>query len=174
MRHSFWARSGATAAALAGLIINFTGCSSDEGEGGDTQSTGADPLAPPPRSAKGSIFDDLGVDDPEHDEFIFKNVKKPYEDEAGCKAFDSRFPDEHDCACEKCFAVQQQCDALPGCIEIAECGIEIGCTDANSCYLLAPAGKQQCVPIIDRWGNTGTASALSLTLSTCTADNKCR
>jgi hypothetical protein len=170
MRHRFWARSGVTAAAFAGLI-NFTGCSSDEG--GETGDPSADPLAPPPRTS-GTIFKDLGVDEPKRDETRFEEVAAPYADEAGCKAFDTKFPEAHDCQCENCFALQQQCDALPGCIEIAECGIEIGCTDAYSCYLTAPAGKQQCVPIIDRWGNTGTASALSLALSGCSGASKCR
>lgn len=163
MRHRFWARAGASAAALAGLI-GFTACSSDGG-------TVEEGITVPPKTG-GSIFDDLGIEDPERTETRFDQVSSPYEDVAGCKAFGSRFPEVHDCTCEHCFDVQQQCDALDGCIEIAECGIEINCFDANSCYLLAT--NQKCVPIIDKWGNTGTSAALSLALSGCSQQNKCR
>ena len=177
MRHRFWGRTAVAAVAFSGLI-NFTACSSDGTDGDGTGGNGggggdsADPLKPPPRSANGSIFDDLGVKEPERKESYNKDVPSPYEDAAECKEFDSAFTDVHDCACDKCFKLQQQCDALQGCIEIAECGIEIGCKDANTCYLLA--SNTQCVPIIDKWGNTGTASAISLALSGCMFDNGCR
>jgi hypothetical protein len=160
MRHRFRARAGVSAVALASLASFFAACSSDEG----------DPT-PTANHPSGNIWNELGVDEPERKEVRFADVKAPYTDIEGCKAFKSNVPDSHDCGCENCFDIQQQCDALPGCIEIAECGISIGCTDAYTCYLTPTDAK--CVPIIDRWGNTGVASALSLALSKCSQENSC-
>lgn len=153
------------------------GGSNGSGSGGDSDGgasgsgnagTGGLPIV----SDGGSIYKALGVEDPMPDEFHFSDVEAPYDDVAGCKAFDSAFPDVHSCSCDNCYDVQRQCDALQSCREIAECGIDIGCTDAYSCYLAA--SDPQCVPIIDKWGNTGVAVALSLQLGTCTVDAGCR
>jgi len=163
MRQRFRTWAGLAVLGLTSTVI-ASACSSDDKK--DTEGDG--------NGQEGSIFKKLGITDPERHETIFADVKAPYTDVAGCKAFPSNVKEAHDCDCEKCFDIQQQCDALPGCIEIAECGIEIGCTDAYTCYLTPAAGKEKCVPIIDRWGNTGTAAALSLALSACSGTNNCR
>jgi hypothetical protein len=142
----------------------------------------------------GGIYRKLGVTPPgaknEDGEktptgFDFGTVKSPYEDADGCKAFTSKdmpkgfHAPERDCLCDNCFDLQRQCDALVGCQEIMHCVLEIGCTDANSCYLgppkkpgVDPEGKG-CIEVIDRWGNGGVATALSNIIGDCTKANNC-
>ncbi len=141
-----------------------------DGEGDPSETTQTTQAA---TSASGdaSIFTRMGIDDPKAPEFDFDTVAKPYDDAAGCKAFSTNIKPQHDCSCDSCFDIQQQCDALPGCIEIAECGTSIGCSDAYTCYLTPTDTK--CVPIIDKWGNTGVSAALSLALATCRTNNSC-
>lgn len=171
MRHRFRAWAGLCVAGLASL--SFAACSSDD-EPTDTNNENGE-LAP--RDKSKSVYDQLGVEDPKANETKYADKKAPYEDVAGCKAFDAEYPEIHDCTCDKCFDLQQQCDALDGCIEIAECAISIGCKDAYSCYLApSPAvpDSRKCIPIVDKWGNTGLASAVSLALAACLDSNGCR
>ncbi|MBM4362576.1 MAG: hypothetical protein FJ104_07835 [Deltaproteobacteria bacterium] len=110
-------------------------------------------------------------------EFQFTSVAEPYPagDVAACKGFvEASDPIKaiHDCSCDECGDLQRQCDALEGCQEIARCAIEIGCSDPYSCYLLPVNGK--CIPIIDKWGNTGLHTAISNRLGECTTAKKCR
>jgi hypothetical protein len=119
--------------------------------------------------------------------FYFDQVPAPYAagDAAACKAFSSAdlpagdHADIRSCTCDKCFQLQQACDALQGCQQIAKCGMDINCKDANTCYLgpaktpLDPQGKG-CVEVTDKWGNAGSAAALSLQLSSCAYANSCR
>jgi len=151
--------------ACCGLLGALAVACADEDSGGEGEGTTKwDPEI--------SIWEFMDVEDPQPDETLYQDTASPYEDAAGCKAFENAFPEIHDCMCDKCFDVQQQCDALEGCREIAQCGIEIGCTDAYSCYLTPADAK--CVPIIDKWGNTGLAAAVSLALSACSVEQQCR
>src|SRR6185312_15601737 len=111
MRHRFRAWAGLCVAGLASL--SFAACSSDD----QPAETGTSELAP--RDKSKSVFDQLGVEDPKDSETRYADKKAPYTDPAGCKAFDAAYPAIHDCTCDKCFELQQQCDALTGCIEIA-------------------------------------------------------
>jgi hypothetical protein len=150
--------------------------SEGDGTGGGAAATGGgggDDIVIPPRGS-GSIYDDLDIEDPEPAEFYFEDVPAAYEDVEGCKAFESAYPDVHSCSCDNCFEVQRQCDSLEGCREISECGIAIGCQDAFDCYLAPMAGNEMCIPIIDKWGNTGVSAALSLQLGACTVAAGCR
>lgn len=141
----------------------------------------------------GGIYGKLGVTPPgtkkEDGEtapmpFDFGTVKSPYDDIAGCKAFSSDdtpkgfHTTERACLCENCFDLQQQCDALKGCQQIMKCVLDIGCTDANTCYLgpsktpADPEGKG-CIEVIDLWGNGGVATALSNIIGDCSKMNNC-
>ena len=153
--------------ALVSIGALGAACSSDSSGPGGPQVGSADSLA----TATDSIWVKFGIDDPKPPQTIYRDKAAPYPDAAGCKAFTSAYPATHDCTCDACFDLQQQCDALPGCIEIAECGISIGCKDAYTCYL-TPADPK-CVPIIDKWGNTGLAAALSLKLGECRTTAAC-
>jgi hypothetical protein len=117
----------------------------------------------PPYSA-GNVYDLLCIQDPGVVPFDFSGVQAPYNDAAGCKAFDKiGHMAAHSCLCDACFKLQQQCDSLPGCQEIQKCGFDTGCTDANSCYLIS--GK--CVTPINNWGTGSVATALSQALESC-------
>jgi hypothetical protein len=69
----------------------------------------------------------------------------------------------HSCMCQNCFALQQQCDALPGCQEIEKCAFDTGCNSANACYLT----NGKCVAPINNWGTGSVSTALSSNLQTC-------
>jgi hypothetical protein len=119
----------------------------------------------PPYSA-GNVYDLLCVKDPAVAFFDFASVKAPYTDAAGCMAY-KRTATGHaaafNCLCQNCFTLQQQCDALPGCQEIQKCGLDTGCTDANSCYLV----QGKCVTPINNWGTGSVSTALSQMLEAC-------
>jgi hypothetical protein len=156
--------------ASLGLVLGAA-CSGEDGDDGDGEVTG-----------DVSIYDKFGIDPPPDDTptFRFDGVASPYEDAAGCKAFDNPFPEVHSCSCDSCFDLQRQCDALEGCREISECGVAIGCSGANDCYLGPTAPdpkdptKKGCVAVIDKWGNTGTATAIANLLGACTVEKGCR
>jgi hypothetical protein len=167
--------------ALLSLLVSATvsiaaaACSSDDGSsppgsGGSGSIANGGGGGIPPRGS-GSVYEDLGIEDPQPDEHYFNEVSASYDDVEGCKAFTTAYPDIHSCSCDNCYDIQRQCDSLEGCQEISECGISIGCSDAFSCYL-APADAK-CVPIIDKWGNTGVSAALSLRLGECTRAAGC-
>jgi hypothetical protein len=117
----------------------------------------------PPYSA-GNVYDLLCVPDPGVTFFAFDTVKPPYADVAGCMAFKrSGHTAAYDCFCQNCFSLQQQCDALPGCQAIQKCELDIGCTNANSCYL----GGGPCVAPINNYGTGSVSTALTQLIATC-------
>jgi hypothetical protein len=143
--------------------------------------------------AGGGIYGKLGVTPPraKNDDgektpvpFDFGTATSPYEDAAGCKAFSSEdtpkgvHVSERSCLCDHCFDLQRQCDALQGCQQIMKCVLDIGCTDASTCYLgppktaVDPEGKG-CIAVIDLWGNGGVATALSNIIGDCSKLNSC-
>jgi hypothetical protein len=150
--------------------------------GFDTQSwtgptgVGADPGAVilddgtvPPYCA-GDVFQVLGVQNPNVPGFAFTSVKAPYATPAGCPTFDSQ--DGHAtaraCLCKNCYALMDQCDALPGCLAIHKCELDAGCTDPNTCYFSGACSAQ-----IDLWGTGSIATALTNSLGTCGKAHGC-
>jgi hypothetical protein len=113
----------------------------------------------------GNVYDLLCVQDPGVVPFDYSAVKAPYTTPTECKAFN---PSEghaaaRACLCDNCFTLQQQCDALPGCQDIQKCGLDTGCTDANSCYLVG----MKCVTQINNWGTGSVSTALSQLVDQC-------
>jgi len=159
---------------LAAAVLAASGCAGDEAEADEEGGTEPQGDAGVP----GNVFEKLGVEKPDlSNEFQFNSIPEPYPegDVDACKAFGADNPitkDVRDCSCEKCADLQRQCDALEGCLEVSTCAIEIGCNDAYTCYLIPSDAK--CVPIIDKWGNTGLHTATSNRLGECTAAQQCR
>ena len=124
-----------------------------------------------PSYSGGDIFQRLCVENPNPPTFLFTSVPAPYATPAACKTFISEHAAARSCLCEmtNCFALQQQCDALPGCREIQKCGFDTGCHDANGCYLISGL----CVAPIDKWGTGSVATALSQMLETCGQSHSC-
>jgi hypothetical protein len=118
-----------------------------------------------PSYSGGDIFQRLCVDNPNATAFEFSSVAAPYKtgDVTACTNFVAGHTAARACLCQNCFSLQQQCDALPGCREIQKCGLDSGCTDANSCYLVNGA----CVTPINNWGTGSVATALSQLLDLC-------
>jgi hypothetical protein len=159
------AANGAAEAAVPDSAVNpFE--SGPSGWPGPTEADGA----PPPFSGP-NIFQQLCMDDPKAPAFAFTSVPAPYTDAAGCKLFDSQgHATLHNCQCDSCFDLIQQCDALKSCREIHKCRMDSGCTDSNSCYLLPGS---PCTTVINQWGSGGVATALVTMLGTCGTTNKC-
>jgi|HubBroStandDraft_6_1064221.scaffolds.fasta_scaffold07849_5 hypothetical protein len=177
------------------------------GEGGATEAStddGPDPATwpgPPsndgalddgslPTFDGGEVLDYLGVCQAVPTPYSYTTVLKPYPDTAGCMAFDSQgHPAAHNCYCQKCFDLVQQCDALPGCKAIAKCFEDSGCaTNKTVCALVdAVAPKLGCTPTvtcyfapgapctttIDAWGNGSVSTGLWSMLETCGQSNSC-
>jgi hypothetical protein len=138
----------------------------------------------------GDILAYLGICQSLPAPYSYSAVKAPYTDVAGCKAANPLgHKATHDCACDKCFSLVQQCDGLEGCKEITKCGEDTGCfgntslcvliqaayptlacNSAVTCYL-APGSK--CAPIIDKWGNGSVSVGLADDLGNCETANKC-
>jgi hypothetical protein len=120
--------------------------------------------APPPYNA-GNVYDLLCVQDPGVVPFDYSAVKAPYTTPAECKTFNAAagHAAARACLCDNCFSLQQQCDALPGCQDIQKCGLDTGCTDANSCYLVG----MKCVTQINNWGTGSVSTALSQLVDQC-------
>lgn len=158
------------------ILLASTGLAASLGAACSSTSTATEPSGGPDGGGGGgdSIWTKFGITDPKPPTVKFEDVKSPYpEDAASCKAFtESAYPDAHSCGCDNCLALQRQCDALEGCKEVTECYIGIKCTEVYSCYL-APTDTK-CVPIVDKWGNTGLATAISLKLTDCAVAAKCR
>lgn len=108
--------------------------------------------------------------------FQFDELELPYEDSDACLVFqdeeNGNTSDEVMCLCDGCLELMQECDALPGCIEIRACILESGCTDANSCYLVPFVAP--CTDVIDKYGNSSVATAISTALMDCATENACR
>ncbi len=144
----------------------------------------------------GSILDMLGMrpSTPLPTPFSYTTVAPPYADVAGCMAFDAQgHPDSHNCLCQNCFTMQQQCDALPGCRAVQKCGSDTNCTantasctlaqalypalacdEATTCYFLPSVlGTQGCASVIDTWGNGSVSIGLATNLGACAKTNNC-
>jgi hypothetical protein len=141
--------------------------SGDAMSDGAAASTGPQYVLPDgalPAYNAGNIYDLLCIQDPGVVPFDYTSVKAPYADVAGCMAFDKiGHSAAHNCFCQNCFALQQQCDALPGCQQIQKCELDIGCTTAQSCYL----GGGPCVTPINNWGTGSVDTALTSLIATC-------
>ena len=138
------------------------GAAASEGGSGGLQYVQPDGALPP--YSAGNVYDLLCMKDPSAAFFDFSTVKAPYTDVAGCMAFPRPgHATAYSCLCQNCFSLQQQCDALPGCQAIQKCGLDTGCTDANSCYLVAGS----CVAPINNYGTGSVSTALSQMLEVC-------
>jgi hypothetical protein len=103
--------------------------------------------------------------------YSYTVVQAPYADAAGCMAFDAQgHPNAHNCLCQNCFTLIQQCDALPGCQAMMKCGGDSGCTDANSCYLYPGA---PCTAVIDQYGNGSVSAGLFASIGPCRTAASC-
>jgi hypothetical protein len=126
--------------------------------------------SPPP--ANPDIFNMLGIANPNAASFTYStDVKAPYTDAIGCKAFDAQgHTTLHNCLCDKCFTQIQECDALPGCRAIAKCAWDSGCdpsaaiTAAGTCYPLAGGG---CTAPINQYGTGSVSTSLSQQIGLC-------
>lgn len=121
---------------------------------------------------------ELDVDPEEWELYDFSQLELPHETPEECVEVAADLYGDIEganegagCICENCLDLQQECDALPGCIEIRRCALETGCTDEFSCYLLPGA---PCVEVTDQWGNAGVAAAVSLELNRCSSDSECQ
>jgi len=108
------------------------------------------------------------VDDPSAVPFAFNSIKAAYPDATSCKAFDAQgHMAVHDCLCDKCFDVIQECDSRPGCREILKCELDAGCGDPSACYFGA------CQKVIDKWANTSNDSFITYLIEQCQTANSC-
>ncbi|MGH7436839.1 MAG: hypothetical protein ACRENE_14290 [Polyangiaceae bacterium] len=99
--------------------------------------------------------------------FDYTTVTAPYADAAGCMAYNNEgHQAQHDCLCQNCFTLMQECDAQPGCQAIWKCSADANCTDANSCYLLPGA---PCVLPINNYGTGSVETGLEQALGACGA-----
>ncbi|HLJ58761.1 MAG TPA: hypothetical protein VKZ50_03420 [bacterium] len=130
-----------------------------------------------PPTGPDNIYSMLGVTDPMATNFVYKNVMAPYPDAAGCHAFNNQGHQAvHDCLCDKCFSLMQQCDAVQGCQAIAKCAWDSGCDPsagimaANSCYPIAGTG---CTAPINQYGTGSVSTGLAQQLGLCGKTNSC-
>jgi hypothetical protein len=131
-----------------------------------------------PPSVGGDIYAMLGIKNPGAMTFTYSDVTAPYADAAGCKAFDSQGHQMvHDCLCDNCFTLVQECDALAGCKVIEKCAWDTGCdpsaalTSAASCYPLSGGGG--CIAPIDKYGTGSVSTGLSQQLGLCGRNKGC-
>lgn len=111
------------------------------------------------------------IPEPRH----FSDLKLPFTDAAGCIAANAKNHGDTSaitsCRCNACLEAMQECEAVSGCPEIMACSNRTRCTDEFSCYLFPGA---QCAPVIDTWGNSSLAVAISLDIMACSMPNNCR
>jgi hypothetical protein len=131
-----------------------------------------------PPMVSGDIYAMLGITNPGAMTFTYTDVMAPYADATGCKAFDSQGHQMvHDCLCDNCFSLLQQCDALNGCKAIAKCAWDTGCdpsaalTSSSSCYPLTGTGG--CGAPIDKYGTGSVSTGLSQQLGLCGRNKGC-
>jgi len=163
------ADASATTDATVGNVAPTPESSVPDGNEGDASDDGPQYVTPdgslPPYSA-GNVYQLLCVADPDETDFNFSTIAAPYADTAGCMAFNPMSEGHataRACLCQNCFALQQQCDALPGCQQIQKCGFDTGCNSPDTCYLIGGA----CATQIDNWGVGSVATALTQMLETC-------
>jgi hypothetical protein len=169
------AEASSTSDATAQPPVDAT-TTGDDGGGsttfpGPVQDDGALPTYTGPDIFQALCLDDPGKTDPLAKPFRFDQVQAPYTTMDACVAYDSGsgHPAVHSCFCNNCFALVQQCDALPGCKEVLKCGLDnyTACADPSTCYFTA------CTSIIDKWANTSLATYLTRILQTCGTDHQC-
>jgi hypothetical protein len=111
----------------------------------------------------------------EFEPYKFSELELPYETSDQCIMHGEEERDdtsaESECMCNQCLELMQECDVLPGCVEIVACAMESGCRDEFFCYLIPGA---PCTETIDRWGNATLATAVSVALLDCAMDKECR
>jgi hypothetical protein len=107
--------------------------------------------------------------------YDFSALKIPFESSEKCKAtFSKKYQDTSPvttCRCDQCLDKMQECEAVPGCVEIMACSNRTGCRNEFDCYLFPGAG---CQEVIDRWGNSSLATAISIDIMACTDAKACR
>jgi hypothetical protein len=129
---------------------------------------------PPPAEAgvpsfSGDIFAQIMITKPSVSNFAYDAVMARYADVAECKMFDPRGHQAvHDCYCDKCFSLIQECDALVSCQAITKCFWDAGCTDSNSCYF-----SGTCSAPVDKYGTHSVGTYLANALGTCRMNNGC-
>jgi hypothetical protein len=126
-----------------------------------------------PTFSGGNILDFLCIAPPAPlpTPFAYNTVKAPYSDVAGCKAYDAQgHKAAHDCFCQSCFTLVQQCDALPACRVILKCALDSGCNSANACYLFPGA---PCVNAINNAGTGSVATGVEDNLGVCGMAHGC-
>jgi hypothetical protein len=110
------------------------------------------------------------IPEPRH----FSELKIPFADSASCISTNAKKHDDTSgitsCRCNACLDYMQECEAVQGCQEIVACSNRTGCNDEFSCYLFPGA---QCAPVIDQWGNSSLAVAISLDILACSKTNNC-
>jgi hypothetical protein len=163
--------AGATpdASTPADATVASNDASGEAGDDASTASTGPQYVTPdgalPPYNA-GNVYDLLCVQDPGVVPFDYSAVQPPYTTQAECKTFaNADHAAARSCLCDSCFALQQQCDALPGCKAIQACGFKTGCSDPNSCYLV----QGLCATQITEYGTGSVSTALTQLLENCGA-----
>jgi hypothetical protein len=168
------AASAPTDATAPPADATVTGSSdANAGDDGSAAPTGPEYVTPdgalPPYNA-GNVFDLLCVQDPGVTFFDYSQVKSPYTTPAECKTFaNTDHATARSCLCDKCFTLQQECDALTGCKAIQACGFRTGCNSASSCYLI----QGLCYSTINQYGTGSVSTALSQNLETCGMMNGC-
>ena len=151
-------------------VVGWTGPASQDGalDDGSVPSFSGDIIATINAIPGGTAVDTSMI--PATTFFDYSTLTAPYADVAGCMAytdpggFVAAHKARHDCLCQSCFTLMQQCDAQPGCQAVVKCEADSGCTDSNSCYLLPGA---MCVIPINQWGVGGVEVGLSQNLGTC-------
>jgi hypothetical protein len=106
--------------------------------------------------------------------FRFSDLQLPYETSDECVEHAAKRDDTTEqtaCLCEKCLERMQECDVLPGCLEIVACSRETGCNGTYGCYLLPGA---PCRDVVDRWGNASLATTVSIEIFDCITQFSCR
>jgi hypothetical protein len=182
------------------------GAASDAGATGDATVASDGPSAaewPGPPSNDGALDDGFNATFPGGDilhylgicqtlpqPYAYSVLTAPYPDAAGCKAFDPQgHKAAHDCTCDKCFALTQQCDAVQGCREILKCFEDSSCVTNKSICIVAQAAmpglacnasltcylapNAPCTTVIDKWGNGSVPTGLASDLALCGQSNGC-
>jgi hypothetical protein len=123
----------------------------------------------------GNALEYLGICTTLPTPYSYTTVKPAYADAAGCMAFNNQgHKASHDCLCQKCFSLMQQCDSLSACQAIWKCSQDSGCTNANSCYLIGNgAGAPPCVAVINAAGTGSVSTGMESNLGTCGTNNGC-
>jgi hypothetical protein len=118
----------------------------------------------------GNALDYLGVCQTLPTPFAYTTVQGAYKDATGCMAYDAQgHTTSHNCLCQKCFSLMQQCDSLPACRAIWKCAQDSGCNTPDTCYLL----NGSCVDVINAAGTGSVSTGLESNLATCGTNNGC-